>query len=491
MNAQIYLFLVGLVYVVGALIVSIKYIEGGFINTLQMTALVLPLVLILVNKMRPYWFIFVIGYYTFFNPTIDAPLFDAMGGTTPVMLMLIGAYCIADLAMHKTGIFLRASWVNRAMLILAWFITIRFAVHPAGSARLGESGGLARTLPMLMSTWMFFVAYWVTRYTEHFKTCFIWVFTAAFFSMFYSFFSKMATEGAYLGHFYDWRNWLLIGAALAGVSVYVRHKGVAGLLFFALSSLTVILSLINPHRSRITFAVIALLAWGVMTKRLVRVGVLTLVLFALPIAILVGIEGKEGVPDVFKRPLSLFTTVHVGDTSIGELGWISDFRAQLYRASWEEIKEQPLVGNGFRFSRAELLEQLGMQSQMGILSTVKSYHNSLLFMATAIGLPMTALFALVFLYIFIKGLLWVRRHPNDRYRFIAMLVLIYLIPATGQLLMNGGTRDVLNACILLGVLLAALDRGNLETAAAKEVAQAVPATVPFSAHRIAALQTPH
>ena len=490
MNSKFSLFIIGVLSVLGAMLAITWYLSGTFIDMVYIAGVSLPLILMLALKARPYWFIFIIGFNTFWNLPIKAVLFDALGGTTPIILMIIGGFCMADRAISRTRIVLRDSWVYRAMLILAWFIVIRFAVQPAGSARLGEIGGLSRSVPMLMCGWMFFVAYWVTRNTERFKTCFIWVLVSAFLGMFFSYFSKLAAQGSYLGHFYDWRMWLLIGAALAAISVYTKSKSIAGFWFMVIAVLALLLGLINPHRSRILFAVSSLLVWGFMTRRFVRVAALTLLLAAGPILLLFSIEGQQGVPTVFKRPLSLFMEVQSADTSLGEMGWVSDFRKDLYRLSWEEIKEQPILGNGFRFSRAELLQQVAMQNAKGFLAIGGAFHNSLLLLATTIGLPLTALFTLVYVFSLIQGLRWVRSHPNDRYRFIAMTILIYIIPASGQLLMNGSTKDILNICILLGILWAAMDRGDLEMARAEATAQKIPAPI-SPAHRIVALPTHH
>jgi hypothetical protein len=226
---------------------------------------------------------------------------------------------------------------------------------------------------------------------------------------------------------------------------------------------TMILSVITPFRSRPVFAVGIVMAVAYVHGRLRRLGTATLAGLGL-IMLLWFIGGSGQVPFVVTRSLS--TIMPVSDSmaldyanefkSSSEFGWGSGFRAELNRMAWARIRERPVMGKGFGFTRDELLMHSYVsgsnEAMVSQLVTSGIYHDAIVELAVFCGLPLAALFVLAYLISLVKFVRFAPGIIDTDFRMMAAALLGFFVAESGQMLMNGGGRDFYYICMLMGAM---------------------------------------
>jgi O-antigen ligase len=141
-----------------------------------------------------------------------------------------------------------------------------------------------------------------------------------------------------------------------------------------------------------------------------------------------------------------------------ELGWHSDFRRTMNALAWRKIRRHPIVGNGFAFTREELVAVVGAARRGGLrnaqeaLATSGGYHNTLIQMAVICGIPTVLLFVIAFVAIPRRFAMLVRSVADPQTTVFAALLLGFFVASSVQMLTNGSGVDLFVVCCLLGIM---------------------------------------
>lgn len=449
MNPNLTKIAIGIIYAALAVVFSRKLMMGGFISVLQAATIVSPLVIILTLNYRKYLVGLILGIFTI-NVQSRIPLLDALGLST-VFIGLVWVLWVGHQAIRSGDSTRGNSPYVGWMRVLAGLMIVRLALDPPGSARMGEVGGLNQALQYLMAVvCAFFAARGVVEFMENPKRQVAIIFLLACVG-FLRVLSRQDTESFYFGIYFHKHMWVIMSVLLAW-SLYRRPaRPTPSRLFWILALVTLILSLVSPHRSRPIFAVGMIMAVA-LAHRIHRKAFVFISLMAF-----VGIGGVLAVrgelPGIVQRSLSTIISPSRQDIR-GETGIESAFREGLYREGWSKIRNHPIIGKGWAFDRQEILELLmtrrQRESTAGMLAG--SYHNAILAIAVFNGLP-AALFAiLVLIATYIKFIDWIRRAPEGDYAFLGTVLLCMAVPFTGQMLMNGAGPDFMYTCTVLGLM---------------------------------------
>lgn len=375
---------------------------------------------------------------------------------------------------------------DRLMLVIAAVVLVRILYDRPGSAQMGESGGLAEAFYIGLGVVSYFMMLRLVTISE-------WRAGQTFWTMMVLVIIGTIIEEVRLGLEEDWETaarclfglqmWFLLSMLLAWSLARARRVAQAGPQFlpYVLMAITLVLSVLTPFRSRPVFAVAIIMTvtyvYGRMRRFAVIVGV------GLGVAALAwSLSGSERVPFMIARSVS--TIMPASDRTVleyvnrynasTEFGWESDFRAELNRMAWERIRERPLMGKGFAFTRDELVMQSYATTALGTLIRQLAisgvYHNAILELAVSCGLPLAALFVIAYLSFLIRFLLAVPTMRDPGMQLVGASLIGFFAAESGQMLMNGGGRDFYFICLLMGAM-----RGLTIVAAATSKTETAPA----------------
>ncbi len=358
---------------------------------------------------------------------------------------------------------------DRLMAVVAVVILVRILYDHPGSARMGESGGLAEAFYIGLGVLCYFMMARLTGMGG-------WAVRSTFRLMLAMLTLVALAQGVIAGREYGWavavrsafglQLWFLCAMVLSwALGRANRSDPTRGpqILPYLVILGTMILSVVSPFRSRPVFAVGIVMAVAYVHGRLRRLG--TVVLAGLGLVVLLWfIAGSDSVPFVVSRSLS--TIMPVSETraaefsnefkSSAEFGWGSDFRAALNQMAWARIRERPLAGAGFTFTREELIMQSyasgAQETLLAQLALSGIYHNVVLELAVFCGLPLAALFVIAYLISLVKFIRFAPGISDPDFRMIAAALLGFFVAESGQMLMNGGGRDFYHICMLLGAM---------------------------------------
>lgn len=399
--------------------------------------------------------------------SIPLPLLQRLEfGMVLVGLILVLVTLRSAFRNHKHS--LLAATEDRLMLVVAAMILLRILYDRPGSAQMGESGGLGEAFYMGLGVLSYFMmarliglGEWTPRPT--FKLMFV-ILTGAVIPFWVA---SGLNEGwlvAVRGLF-GLQLWFLSAMVLSWALVRANADSARGpqILPYVIMMGTMILSVITPFRSRPLFAVGIVMAVAYVHGRLWRLGSVALAGLGL-VVLLWFIAGSGQVPFLVTRSLS--TVMPVSDTkameyshefrSSSEFGWGSGFRAELNRMAWTRIRERPIMGKGFGFTRDELMMQTyvsgSREQMMSQLATSGIYHNVVIELAVFCGLPLAVLFVLAYLFSLIKFIRFAPGVDDPGFRMMAAALLGFFVAESGQMLMNGGGRDFYYICMLMGTM---------------------------------------
>ena len=188
-----------------------------------------------------------------------------------------------------------------------------------------------------------------------------------------------------------------------------------------------------------------------------------LILLGLSISMLLFASGAE-LPAPVSRSLSIIFPSHASRAESyiheyglsDEVGWSSSFRKVLMEMASRNIRQHPWWGKGFRFSINDYWVRYDKRNTMeGIyqeLVSTGAYHNSLVELAVAYGLPVVCMFCVVYFGVLLPFLKQLKLSDIADVRILFAGILGLFVAETGQLLMNGGSQDFYIISLLLGVM---------------------------------------
>ena len=388
-----------------------------------------------------------------------------------------------------------ASAEDHLMAVVAVVILTRILYDRPGSAATGETGGLAEAFYFGLGTLSYFMmarltgaGEWAVRPT--FRVMIVILTIGAIVQRVLSGMEVGWAVTVVVGGLFGLQLWFLSAMVLSWALVRANrtdHTRVPQILPYLVMIGTMILSVITPFRSRPMFAVGIVIAVAYVHGKLRRLGTTALAGLGL-VMLLWFVGGPERIPFVVTRSLSTIMPVS-NDMAVeysttfkssSEFGWVSEFRAELNEMAWERIRERPIAGKGFIFTRDELFMQAfasGSQKEMmAQLALSGIYHNTVVELAVFCGLPLTALFVLAYLISLVKFIRFAPGIGDPGFRMLAAAMLGFFVAESGQMLMNGGGRDFYYICLLMGamrgmrVLMAAREPGAEPAAAGVVVA---------------------
>lgn len=459
----------------------VKILQGSLINYIQVFIMALPAVFALVLAMRKNWLGIVLASLVV-SLVIPVPLLDRFGfafyALTPIILVYL-----AETAMHHTPktIVLPAM---KMMLALALVTTIRIAWDRPGSAQMGESGGLNFALNTLTGMWGFLAISMVVYRCPDWKRQARLATIIVLIGWLHSFVASLGAN-FYIGWLYHRPVWMLAAFALPWVLTSEKLNRSDIPWFYLFVGLLLLLAAVSGHRSRPIFALgstmVVLWCYRKSLKPILFMGGLGV--FSL---IMLANMGVLHLPASAARAVSIFMPAAALDKMNLEAGitagWEDDFRETVWQVAREEIGKRPLFGSGYAFSRSALINAFSSVSSADARyeghAIVGGVHNMILDFAMRNGIPLTLLLILAYLSTLIRFLKWVRPLEPGKDKFFGVFLLAYLLPQTGQFLVNAGERDLVAVCITLGIMNGILLRhahdAALETPEEKAPRAAIP-----------------
>ncbi len=355
------------------------------------------------------------------------------------------------------------SWQSRLMLVVASWVLLRVLADPPGSIHAGGIGGAREAGVFVLGGVAFFVPKFLLNDDTDMKVTrrtVLYVAIGALLLHMGVTFSQSVGYG--FRRLFVRSTWFLCAYGLAAVAENSWRRGTSTISSWVALGVTVLLGALSPHRSRILFAggIIGAVshAYGRLSKNL-------LLLICAVFVVGAGLAVSQAeLPAPVARSLSILFPQHATKAHdyirrhelSNEMGWSSPFRGVLLKMAGRSIRRRPLVGKGFTFSMSEYWvayhKRNTMEAEYQVLAATGAYHNSLVELAVACGIPVVVLFCVVYIGVlgpFVKRLR-MATCPDTRVLFAAMLGLF--LAESGQVLMNGGSQDFYIISLLLGVM---------------------------------------
>lgn len=457
-------------YMLGAMYITTQVIGGiNLSGLLKLGGLLSPVLLMLFLSWRRYWIGILLGLMTI-HYTFPIIFLDRI----PVEVMFLGAMLvltIGEMAIVRVRAAPPFRGAARLLMLAGVIIWARVLWDRPGSARMGMSGGLWQASLFALSP----LAFWVTNrhasgeWPLRKNLIVATIMTGLWYA--WAIGSLTVREGLSraLVMGFGTAAWWLSSAFLVFCFARAARPGASGgirLLARATPALVLTLSLFAGFRSRPVFALGIIAMVATIYRQLGRTFMILIV------AGVIGLGGMlslfpAGIPQRIMRTMSLVVSINQRYATdqyyskelgmSGEMGWRSTIRGELWTYGVEKIKEHPWIGRGFAFDVQDFISVSGFRG-IGVSSDAMrlgsgSYHNSLMSLAVACGLPAVLLFSFGFVRLVIR---FVRRtlqdHANPDRQGTATVLLGYLAAATGQMLMNGDGNDILHLCMVLGIL---------------------------------------
>jgi hypothetical protein len=436
-----------------------QVIKGGFMDMLSLAPVLALLGMIVFNNLRKYWFGIIIGIQ-YVNVPVHIPLAETI--LQPKMLCSMMALVLLFMQHLMTRrVWNDSSPVFKMMLVVASIITLRFAVDPPGTARMGaETGGIRTALDVLLGGWLFFIGVPVLQMAAGLKKQHQIITVLAAVAVLQVF----ITTRLQFEYVYFHRQMWLLGACILPLVLErcCREAPKAfPVKFFLWACLFLVLGVLARHRTRPLYALLMIAAAAFSYRRSMKVLPLIGICGVLAVGTVIAIN-PDILPTGARRALSTFISTDIYssvDAKIGETGVESDFRKEMYRKGFEAVAKNPVWGKGFGFNTAEVVASLAESTSnmdFNRQAVIGAYHNSLLMLASQCGVIPPILYIIVFFAINIRYVRWMRGLPYGELKVMVTTLFVYLLPATGQLLLNGGTGDIYYVTTILGMQYALL-----------------------------------
>lgn len=458
----------GVFLLLSLLLVTSALRVGNLYDLLTVFFVLLFFIVVLLMANRKHWAgLFLAGWMI--SMSIPIPPLDTVTVGFILLCMIGGLYVLEQIVQRRLFFSLKG-WGNVLLFIVASILIMRFAMDRPGSARMGGVGGLRHALGYTAALPFFFISEMLGRELSDTNTRKILRFLCgvAITMIVWRFVMRFAGFAApmpfYLG-WYEGAMWLLAPLVLAWLlnrRAQVGKFPIAALIF---SGVMLLLGVLSPFRSRIFFALgsIAAVFWCSGYRRRFVVGSIVLLCVVVP---LFAFMPQERIPVIARRALSTVLPYDMADVDAirdrgvdvsGEYGWGSGFRAFLFDAAVRNIRRNPWMGQGWGISLDDLVMASSFdpyERMMYGLVASGEYHNSMLTVAVKSGLPAAILLSLGLLVVLVPCVKKAKQLPeNDVHTKILYIgIMGGLVAITGQMLMNGGYRELQGICVYLGFL---------------------------------------
>lgn len=443
-------------------LLSTNFSSGGIITAALLAA---PAILALVLLLYPVWPGLILG-----GTTIAIMLPFPIIFRLEVGLILTGLICAVAVfrkAVSRASPSVFGSLDTLAMGVVTLIVVLRFAYDRPGSLRMGGTGGgggeavvfLAGILAYVVTSHLFAEPWDVRRnlavilgmglfsFATHAATSFGADIVFGMMSLFYR------------------QLWFLCPLAFA-YACHLRQKHPPSLFipifYYAILITILLLGSFSPHRSRLLFSVAIIGAVGYCYGRLRTTVLVGLVAIAVVILCALALN-KGSLPGPLVRSFSTilpsqnddsleFVTEHKLSS---ETGWSSRFRSRLTAIAWENIRQHPIAGKGFILSLDDLMKLSSRNEEDRIiaqLATSGCYHNAVIELAVFCGLPAALAFVIGYFVGLWRFAVMAKSLENTALKLLCAAMLGFFCAESGQMLMNGSSRDFAVSCILLAAM---------------------------------------
>jgi hypothetical protein len=475
MNNRFNIYAFGAVFVFMAVSIVKTMVSGINTDSVFRVALALfPLFLIFVISSRRYWLAWFLCFWMV-NISLPVMLFDSFTLGFIFIVMIIGVYVLERLILQKA--FIRLDHWSVWLLLVAGCIVIgRLLMDRPGSARLGGTGGLRHAISYSAAVPLFFLADQLGREPFRPRSVLRVLFGVALVMLLWRVFWRFVSpqEIPFYFGWYEGPLWFLMPLWLATLLKRVRQKQIPILIPVVFCLFLLLLAVLSPFRSRLYFSVSSMAAvfWCFGYRRRLFVGIAIAFCMVIPV---LTVMPKQMVPVVARRALSTLLPYDRADVSAmqdrgiaasGEVGWSSEFRRGILDVAVQNIRKNPLLGQGWSFSAEELMWAASFQGvnwAASSLITAGDYHNALVTVAVKCGLPAALVLACgLFILLWHAGM---RQYDGDDADFLVLYagMMGALVAIFGQMLMNGGGQDLQAICAILGFFHGVDDRFHQES----------------------------
>ena len=303
------------------------------------------------------------------------------------------------------------------VLFMIW-VAMVFLVHPIGLSMLGANVAGGRFYIKMALAFASFVILCNRTYTEQdiSRVLALLVF-GAFFGMVYGIYEYTslgptvdAATGIATDEFYSWHQVLSLPAITIAFLIFSRWSpqqvlGLQrpGILFLFVACFA--LALLSGKRMGLTAVLLAPIVSSVMFRQY-RYITVALIGLAIMMATLVSGQGQWfNLPLVAQRTLSWLPGDW--DPELENIrGGADDFRKELRRLAMDNIKADPIVGQGYAMNIGDILTTMTLQKQVGGIEVVtaghaisRNWHNIWLGYAADFGIPLSLFQAAIFLVV--------------------------------------------------------------------------------------------
>jgi hypothetical protein len=332
------------------------------------------------------------------------------------------------------------------LLFMAW-VAMVFVINPVGLAAMGSSVGGAR---FYLKLGLAFAAFLVLSSRKYSESDIRWVFgfiiLGAFFSLIYGVISYTLTgpiidptTGMAQDEFYTWHQELSVPAFTITFVMFARFapREIFGLQkpwLAALYFLCLLMVLASGKRLAMVAMFIPPLVGAIMHRQYVYI-------FLASALAIVGLSVVAlGQGQWFNLPLVAQRTVSwlPGDWDPelqGMKGGTDDWRAELRYWALENVKKDPLMGQGFAVDLQETVGAIlasdrggAMDIQVAAYALGRSWHNTWLGYAADFGIPLSVLQGVLYITILVLSYRCFRRYgPKSIFGAFAMFLLIFTL----------------------------------------------------------------
>lgn len=317
------------------------------------------------------------------------------------------------------------------ILFMAW-VGMVFIIHPIGFSMLGANVGGGRFYVKLALAFASFVILFNRTYSEKdLKWILGFIVFGSFFAMAYGIAEYAlsgpaidVTSGMAAEDFYTWHQVLSLPAMTISFLIFSRWSPKEVFSFQRLGILVVYLAcfalvLLSGKRMALPAVLLAPAISALMYRQFIYFPV---ALAGLSLATIVLATGQG---EWFKLPLVAQRTLSwlpgSWDPELESVrGGADDFRTELRRLALENIKEDPIVGQGYAMNMGEIMSTITLQEQVGGIDVVtaghaisRNWHNLWLGYAADFGIPLSFLQAIIFLTILVVSTRIFKRYSNS------------------------------------------------------------------------------
>lgn len=460
----------------GAYIIGTQLTKGLSLFSLGKALFIIsPLIFLFMIKSRPFWISIALGLIPL-SVTIPVQILDRLQLTMIFCSLAIGVELLRIPVKKGIQRPVFDTFGTRCMLLTAAIVFLRILYDQPGSVRMGGTGGGREALYFVLATLVFIFFSRIASENWKIKSnlkLMVWIVLSIFG---YNFIATSITRGVLpvFLHLFNPTLWFLSSFFLAWVYNKKHRMGSLSFDFKLICAICLVMlaGLSSPFRSRPVFALGIVTSISYLYGFLRRSSLTVIVIAFLGLGVILH-YGPHILPASMLRSISTivpvdsvyFRNYYSGVQSVQELGWKSNFRRQLLMLALNDIKEAPIVGRGFSFSRTEFFSSLmlhelspstGLESSGLALSG--GYHNSLLELGAMCGLPAVIFFLIGFFAILLKFTRVAKSVQDPDLKLFSTGLFGFFVASSGQMLMNGGGTEFFYVCVILGVMNGIINR---------------------------------